>query len=55
MMDLAAVQRYRGLSVTGNGRRPPSPPNLTVEELAAFEVCATDNLRIEQERLPLWI
>lgn len=58
LMDKAVLESHRGLSVAGNGRTVAAPANLTEAERAAFDVCVTENLRIEQERLPspdLWI
>ena len=50
LMDAAAVEKYRHLSVEKKRRRVREPGNLTKEELGGFEICKRDNLRIEQER-----
>ena len=39
-------------TVAGTGRNPENPALLTNQELAAFHICAAQNLRIEQERIP---
>lgn len=52
LMDSRTLARHRPVAVCGNGRCPPVPANLTVAESAAFEQCASENIRIEQERLP---
>ena len=51
-MDRSAIERWRPLKVAGSGRQPAVPMHLTSEEIAAFEICCHENLRIEQERLP---
>jgi hypothetical protein len=53
MMGSSALARHRSMSVPGTGRRPPPPPHLTADESAAFACCLTENLRVEQERIPL--
>jgi hypothetical protein len=53
LMDVATITRYRSLAVPGTGRQPSLPPHLTTTELLAFDLCRQENLRIEQERLPL--
>lgn len=40
------------LAVSGVGRRRMLPPGLTPNEQAAFQICAEENVRVEQERLP---
>lgn len=51
-MDEAAVAAWRHLAITGTGRTLDIPPHLESEERSAFLLCAQDNLRIEQERIP---
>lgn len=52
-MDLETLERWRDvLAVSGSGASVPLVFGLTAQEQAAFELCATENLRIEQERLP---
>jgi len=51
LMDFRTLARQRAIAVCGNGRCPPMPVNLTAAESAAFEACASENIRIEQERL----
>jgi hypothetical protein len=53
MMDESTLLTYRSLAVGGNERTLVAPGNLNESELRAFEACARDNLRIEQERLPV--
>ena len=52
LMDDSAVEKYRHLSVEKKRRNVREPNNLNPEELAGFQICQTDNLRIEQERIP---
>jgi hypothetical protein len=52
-MDLETLERWRDeLAVSGSGARAPQMFGLTAQEQAAFELCRTENVRIEQERLP---
>ena len=53
LMDVATITRHRSLAVSGTGRQPSPPPHLTTTELLAYDLCRQENLRIEQERLPL--
>jgi hypothetical protein len=52
MMDEQTVQHFLSLGGPGSGRSPLEPPFLAPAERAAFLVCRSKNLRIEQERLP---
>lgn len=53
-MDRATLERYRSLVVRGNDCDAASatPPGLTAGESDAFTACRTENLRLEQERIP---
>lgn len=52
-MDLQTVAEWRkSIATAGNGRGGQTPVNLTSNEAAAFQQCAKENLRIEQERFP---
>jgi hypothetical protein len=53
MMNESTLLTYRHLAVVGNGRVAVSPGNLDEFEARAFDVCVRENLRIEQERLPV--
>lgn len=53
MMDEETVKEWRArLGKSGIGRQPPVPASLAPTETIAFEICARENLRIEQEQLP---
>jgi hypothetical protein len=53
LMDASTVHRWKdNLAVPGSKRQPTVPPLLTEAETTAFNLCAADNLRIEQERIP---
>jgi hypothetical protein len=53
MMDSETLTAWRGrLAVSGIGRRRMLPPGLTQNEQEAFRICAEENVRVEQERLP---
>lgn len=54
LMDAKAVEKYRRLSVPKKPRDTKEPNNLTPEELAGFQICRCDNLKIEQERIPVF-
>lgn len=53
-MDGATCERFRGLMIAGTGRRVSCDelPGLTEGERQAFAMCQSENLRLEQERLP---
>ncbi|GAB5403426.1 MAG: hypothetical protein Aurels2KO_16570 [Aureliella sp.] len=51
-MHLDTLNRYRELCIPGNGSQPSPPTGLTDHELAAFQLCVSENLRLEQERIP---
>lgn len=53
LMDEATLTRHRTLAVPDTGRQPSLPLRLTETEVLAFNLCRQENLRIEQERLPL--
>lgn len=53
LMDDDTLTRHRSLSVPGTGACPPQPPHLSTAELLAFNRCRKDNLRVEQERIPI--
>jgi hypothetical protein len=52
MMDDLTLRRWRELAVRGAGRTDGRFPGLTSNEKAALDTCTSENLRIEQERLP---
>ena len=52
-MDVSTLNAWKNrLAVPGTGRQPEAPPLLTDVETAVFNLCASNNLRIEQERIP---
>lgn len=57
LMDLGALERYRGLATREPKQATRRPTRLTPAELAAYDALQDgtfgDQLRIEQERLPL--
>ena len=53
LMDVAAISRYRSIAGVGKGNWFSVPTHLTTNEALAFEICLQENLRIEQERIPL--
>lgn len=52
LMDGETFGRWRDLAVAGTGASPALPSHLTDAERDAFERCRSDNLRLEQERIP---
>ena len=54
LMNDKAVDKYRHLSVTKKRRPSRDPKNLTSDEMAGYLICQKDNLRIEQERIPVF-
>jgi len=52
-MDEATLIRHQSLAGSGTGRQLAAPPHLTPEELLSFERCLKENIRVEQERIPL--
>jgi hypothetical protein len=52
LMDDVALAALRHLAIAGTGRACAVPPHLTQGERSAFALCAEQNLRIEQERIP---
>lgn len=53
LMDEATLTRFQSLAGPGTGRQLALPPHLTPEERVAFERCLQENIRVEQERIPL--
>jgi hypothetical protein len=53
LMDEGTLTRHQSLAGSGTGRQVAQPPHLTPEERFAFERCLQENIRVEQERLPL--
>ena len=51
LMDETSLEAHIRWAVPGNGTKPVAPTNLTAEEAAAFARCASDNLRLEQEKI----
>jgi hypothetical protein len=54
MMDEQALRTYRHLAVERNPRQVRPPAHLQDGERSAFEICQRENLRIEQERIPVF-
>ena len=53
LMDDSTLLRWKdSLAVNGTNRVREIPPLLTEPETAAFRFCVTNNVRIEQERMP---
>jgi hypothetical protein len=52
LMDETTLAKWRSLLGKGTGRTPPMPPHLNENERAAFALCAEQNVRLEQERVP---
>lgn len=52
LMDHATLERYSALGVEGPACELHDTKSLTPSERAAYEVCVTTRLRIEQERIP---
>lgn len=52
MMDIDTLKRFQSLRVSGTPSKSPAPSNLTSSELSAWLVVQSENLRLEQERLP---
>lgn len=53
LMDEATLTRFQSLAGPGTGRQLALPPHLTPEERFAFERCLQQNIRVEQEKIPL--
>ena len=53
LMDEATLDRFKPLLTEGNGRYTEVPSFLSKEEMAAFVRCRNENVRLEQERIPL--
>ncbi len=51
-MDLATLEQHLALAVAVANQPKVEPDNLTDQELAAFRLCQTKNLRLEQEHIP---
>jgi hypothetical protein len=52
MMDMDTFSRFQSLCVPGTPSNSPSPLNLTSSEISAWAAVQSQNLRLEQERLP---
>lgn len=53
LMNEATVREFGDcMGVPGSGRSPSLPAILATSESSAFQKCAAENLRIEQERIP---
>jgi hypothetical protein len=53
LMDVETLERFTHLFTKGNGRLIETPPFLNADETAAFIRCRDENIRLEQERIPL--
>jgi len=53
LMDAATLQRFESLLTKGNGQWHEIPPFLTEDEKSAFLRCRNENIRLEQERIPV--
>lgn len=53
LMDHATLCRFKGIAILGTNRRIPLPPYLNAGEQLAFEICTRENIRVEQERIPI--
>jgi hypothetical protein len=51
LMDQETLDSHLEYQVPGNGRAPSPPSNLKPHEAAAFQICASNNVRLEQERV----
>ncbi len=52
LMDEATLQRFIHFAQSGKGSIIETPPNLTSDERAAFNRVMSENLMLEQEKLP---
>lgn len=52
LMEHDTLVRFHQLCGKGNGKNPEPPALLTDEERKAFEICAAENCRLEQEQIP---
>jgi hypothetical protein len=52
LMDGSTLNRFIELAVPGKGRIAAEPPSLTPDERTAFNRVMSENLMLEQERLP---
>ena len=52
MMDMSTLNRFQNLCVSGTPSNNPAPLNLTSSEISAWLAVQSQNLRLEQERLP---
>jgi hypothetical protein len=55
LMDVATLERFKLLLTIGNGRNFEVPIALDDNEKAAFLRCRDENIRLEQERIPMSI
>ena len=53
LMNAKTLKDLSSLVTDGNGRQIETPPLLTEEEMDAFLWCRDDNIRLEQERIPI--
>jgi hypothetical protein len=53
LMDAETLNRFSSLLTQGNGRKIETPSMLNESESAAFFRCCDENIRLEQERIPL--
>jgi len=51
-MDIATLEQHLALAVTVSNQDKTEPDNLTALELAAYQLCKFQNLRLEQEHIP---
>lgn len=51
-MDCSTLERFIHLAVPGKNRIREAPDNLTEAERAAFDKVVSENLLLEQEKLP---
>jgi hypothetical protein len=52
LMGEATLRRFQRLALPGNGSKPGTPDNLAPEEQGAFNTVLSENLKLEQEKLP---
>jgi len=53
LMSVDTIDRFKSLLTKGNGQKIEAPSMLNEYELAAFVRCRDENIRLEQERIPL--
>jgi hypothetical protein len=52
LMDDRTLEAWKRVAVAGRAWSGSVPPGLTAAERSAFETCAAQNSRIEQEPIP---